>query len=147
MIKPKIFLWGNVVALAVFFLTGCGGSTATVTGNVSYDGSAIEKGMVTFTPEGTAGSVVGAEIVAGKYTAKGVAPGKNIVQVVAVKSVPFVRSSEEMAKMAEEQKGKTKIDGLIDPADVVPANAVGNNAAHNFIEGSNKLDLTLTKPL
>lgn len=137
---------GNLVAMTLLFLTGCGASTATVSGTVSYDGTAIEKGMVTFTPEGTAGSVVGAEILAGKYTAKGVAPGKNIVQVIAVKSVPFVRSSEEMAKMAEEQKGKTKIDGLIDPADVVPANAVGNNAAHNFIEGTNKLDLTLTKP-
>jgi|688.fasta_scaffold74620_3 hypothetical protein len=147
MIKPRVFALGNLVAMTLLFLAGCGASTATVSGTVSYDGTAIEKGMVTFTPEGTAGSVVGAEILAGKYVAKGVAPGKNIVQVVAVKSVPFVRSSEEMAKMAEEQKGKTKIDGLIDPADVVPPNAVGNNAAHNFVEGSNQLDLTLTKPL
>jgi hypothetical protein len=51
-----------------------------------------------------------------------------------------------MAKMAESQKGKTAIEGLIDPADIVPANAVGNNAAHNFVEGSNTLDLALTKP-
>jgi hypothetical protein len=102
--------------------------------------------MVTFTPDGIAGSVVGAEVVDGKFSAKGVAPGKNIVQVIAVKEVPFVRSSEEMAKMAESQKGKTAIEGLIDPADIVPANAVGNNAAHNFVEGSNTLDLALTKP-
>jgi hypothetical protein len=144
--KPTYFLGALLVGLLGLTAIGCGDSTASVTGSISYNGAPITKGMVTFTPDGIAGSVVGAEVVDGKFSAKGVAPGKNIVQVIAVKEVPFVRSSEEMAKMAESQKGKSDIEGLIDPADIVPANAVGNNAAHNFVEGSNTLDLALTKP-
>jgi hypothetical protein len=51
-----------------------------------------------------------------------------------------------MSKMAASKAGKGSIEGLIDPADVVPADAVGNGAEHMINEGSNTLDLKLSKP-
>jgi hypothetical protein len=140
----------NVIVLlllsTISTLVGCGGSTASVQGNVSYEGTPIQKGMVTFTPVDGKGSVVGCNIKNGKYSATGVTPGKNVLSVVAVKEVTFARSSEEMEKMAASSKGKGAIEGLIDPADIVPADAKGNGAEHMVSEGSNTIDLQLTKP-
>jgi hypothetical protein len=127
-------------------LTGCGSPTANVQGKVSYEGSPIQKGMVTFTPADGKGTVVGCSIENGQYSAKGVTPGKNIVTVAATKQVTFSRSSEEMSKMAASNAGKGGIEGLIDPADIVPADAKGNGAEHTVNTGSNTLDLQLTKP-
>ena len=125
---------------------GCGSSGSSVQGTVSYQGIPIEKGMVTFTPSDGKGSVVGCNIENGKFTATGVIPGKIVLTVAAVKSVTFSRSSDEMSKMAASKAGKGSIEGLIDPADVVPADAVGNGAEHMINEGSNTLDLKLSKP-
>lgn len=127
-------------------LVGCGGSTGSVQGSVSYEGTPIQKGMITFTPVDGKGSIVGCNIENGKYSATGVTPGKNVLSVVAVKEVTFARSSEEMEKMAASNKGKGAIEGLIDPADIVPADAKGNGAEHTVNEGSNTIDLQLTKP-
>lgn len=137
-----------LVLLASLIVTaiGCGGSTGTVQGTVSYEGVPIEKGMITLTPFEGKGSPVGCTIQNGKYYAKGVTPGKNVLTVAAVKQVTFSRSSEEMSQMAASKAGKGPIEGLIDPADIVPADAKGNGAQHNINPGSNTIDLTLTKP-
>ena len=47
--------------------------------------------MITFTPVDGKGSVVGCNIENGKYLANGVTPGKNFVNVAAVKEVTFSR--------------------------------------------------------
>jgi len=119
---------------------------ATVQGTVSYEGTPIEKGMITFTPVDGKGSVVGCNVENGKYIANGVTPGKNVLTVAAVKQVTFSRSSEEMSKMAASNAGKGGIEGLIDPADIVPPNAKGNSAEHSLNVGNNTIDLQLTKP-
>ncbi|MFN5272264.1 MAG: hypothetical protein ACK5E3_03625 [Planctomycetota bacterium] len=145
--SPKhlsVFLF--LALCSVCSLVGCGSSTASIQGSVSYDGAPIQKGMITFTPADGKGSVVGCNIQNGKYAASGVTPGKNFVNVAAVKEVTFSRSSEEMEKMAASGKGKGPIEGLIDPADIVPPNAKGNGAEHMVNEGSNTIDLQLTKP-
>lgn len=127
-------------------LVGCSSPLATVQGTVSYEGTPIAKGMITFTPADGKGSVVGCNIENGKYLATGVTPGKNVLTVAAVKQVTFSRSSEEMSKMAASNAGNGGIQGLIDPADIVPANAKGNAAEHSVNTGSNTIDLQLTKP-
>jgi hypothetical protein len=58
--KPPYFLAALLVGLLGLTAIGCGDSTASVTGSISYNGAPITKGMVTFTPDGIAGSVVGA---------------------------------------------------------------------------------------
>ena len=135
-----------ILTLLPTLIIGCGSPSATVQGTVSYEGAPIEKGMVTFTPVDGKGVVVGCDIQNGRYTAKGVSPGKNVVTVAAVKQVTFSRSSEEMEKMAAAGKGKGPIEGLIDPADIVPPDAKGNGTEHEINIGSNTIDLQLSKP-
>lgn len=141
-LRPIVLLALCLLALSI----GCSSPSASVQGSVSYEGVPIEKGMVTFTPVDGKGSVVGCEIQNGKYVANGVSPGKNVLTVAAVKQVTFARSSEEMSKMAASKPVQGGIEGLIDPADIVPANAKGNGAEHNIIIGSNTIDLQMTKP-
>ena len=124
---------------------GCSSTTATINGTVTYEGQDVDKGMITFTPADGSGSVVGCEIKSGKFYAKGVAPGRNVLLVTAVKQVTFARSSEEMAQMAQSPASQEGIVGLIDPADLIAANAEGNNQIHSFQTGSNKLELALKK--
>ncbi len=146
----KSFKSSSTLALLVCSLItlvlGCGSPTGSVEGIVTYDGAPIEKGMITFTPVEGKGVVVGCEIQNGKYIAKGVSPGKNVLTVAAVKQVTFSRSSEEMSKMAASNAGKGSIEGLIDPADIVPSNAKGNGVEHSVSAGKNTIDLQLSKP-
>ncbi|HEV7279268.1 MAG TPA: hypothetical protein VGN57_03565 [Pirellulaceae bacterium] len=55
--------------------------------------------------------------------------------MIAVKKVPFARSSEEMAHRAADAEKRGDRTGLIDPADIVPPDAVGNNATHDIKAG------------
>lgn len=126
-------------------LVGCGPGAPTATGKVTYDGEAIKTGNITFSPK-TGGPIVGAEIKDGSYSVEGLTVGKSVVSIIAVKEVPFARSSEDMAKMAEEQKLKGNDNGLIDPADVIPENAVGNNSEVEIKAGKQVLDFALSKP-
>ena len=126
-------------------LIGCGPSSPTATGKVTYENELIAKGNITFSPA-SGGPIVGAEIVKGTYSVTGLTAGKSRVSVIAVKDVPFARSSEEMAKMAETQKIKGNDSGLIDPADIIPENAKGNNQEIEIKAGNQVLDFNLSKP-
>lgn len=126
---------------------GCGDSNlARVSGTVTYEGEPIEKGSINFLPVDGKGASAGGQIVAGKYEVAEVPPGQKLVEVIAVKDVPFARSSEEMAQRAAEAAKRGDSTGLIDPADIVPPDAVGNNATHEIKAGDQTLDIQLTKP-
>src|SRR5690348_13499226 len=88
------------LACALILLSGCGGSTASVSGTVTYEGAPAGKGYITFQPADGKGQSAGAEIRDGKYSATGLTPGKKVVNIEAVKTVQFAKSTEEMAKAA-----------------------------------------------
>ena len=44
------FAVAGVLAVAAGLLPGCGATTATVSGEVTYDGKPVEDGYITFTP-------------------------------------------------------------------------------------------------
>jgi hypothetical protein len=125
---------------------GCSEPAAIVSGAVTYDGQPVGRGSITFTPADGIGPVVGGPITGGRYSVTGLQPGRKVVQVVAVKAVPFARSSEEMARRAAENEAKGDGSGLIDPADEIPADAEGNNATHEIKLGAQTLDLNLKPP-
>jgi len=127
-------------------LVGCDNSLGTVTGKVTYDGEAVQEGFITLAPADGAGPTVGGPIVGGEFSVSDIPPGEKVVLIQAVKAVPFARSSEEMAARAEEERKKGRGTGLIDPADVIPPNAVGNNAKVQVAAGSQVLDFALTSP-
>jgi hypothetical protein len=131
-----------ILALAV---AGCSGDAASVSGTVTYDGQPVGRGYVTFRPADGKGPEVAGKIEAGVYTVEGLTPGQKVVQVMAVKAVPFARATEDMAKRAAENKSKGDGSGLIDPADAIPADAEGNNATHDIGPGKQTLNLNLKK--
>ena len=135
-----------LIALAISACVGCGDGLAKIEGTVTYDGVNVEKGMVTITPADGVGSVVGCNIEAGKFKASGVQPGKNVMLVTAVKEVTFSRNTEDMSRMAASQASQGGVAGLIDPADLIPANAEGNSKQYEFVEGTNRVEMVLTKP-
>jgi len=138
-------LFTAAICAAMVASVGCSSTTATINGTVTFEGQDVEKGMITFTPADGSGAVVGCDIKNGKFYAKGVAPGRNVLLVTAVKQVTFARSSEEMAQMAQAPAAQEGIVGLIDPADLIPSNAEGNNQIHTFQTGSNQLELAIKK--
>ncbi len=81
---------------------GCGSAGSSVQGTVSYQGTPIEKGMVTFTPVEGKGSVVGCNIENGKFSATGVTPGKNVLTVVAPTDLEEQLSTDAARKKIKE---------------------------------------------
>jgi hypothetical protein len=134
-------------ALVLVLLAGCGGgNTATLTGEVTYDGQPVAEGYVTFLPADGQGPAAGGRIANGRYTVENLTPGPKVVKIEAVKEVPFARSSEEMAKRAAENKAKGDGSGLIDPADIIPPHAEGNNAKVEVKPGKHTVDFHLKRP-
>ena len=132
--------------VAVGLLAGCGASTATVSGEVTYDGQPVGDGYITFTPADGKGNDAGGPISGGRYTVTGLPPGPKVVQVVAVKKVNFASTSEEMKQRAAEARKAGDYNGLVDPADTIPANAEGNNATVELKAGAQTLNFGLKPP-
>jgi hypothetical protein len=135
-----------LLILLTFFLPACGSNLSSVGGSVTYEGQALETGRIDFLPADGKGQPAGGPITGGKYDVAGVVPGTKVVQITAVKAVPFARSSEEMARRAQEDKDKGDGTGLIDPADIIPPDAEGNNVTVELQPGRQTLDFPLTKP-
>jgi hypothetical protein len=136
----------RLLILLTFFLPACGSSLSSVSGDVTYEGQALESGRIDFLPADGKGQPAGSTIAAGKYEVAGLVPGLKVVQITAVKVVPFARSSEEMARRAQQDKDKGDGTGLIDPADIIPPDAEGNNLKIELKPGRQTLDFPLTKP-
>ena len=140
--------WAAAVALAaaVAALPGCGSSTATVTGAVTYEGQPVGNGYITFTPSDGKGNDAGGPIADGRYTVTALPPGPKVVKVIAVKKVNFASTSEEMKQKAAEARKAGDHGGLVDPADTIPDNAEGNNTTVEVKAGKQELDFHLKKP-
>jgi hypothetical protein len=125
---------GRVIPLLLPLLVGCGGSGATVSGTITYDGALVEQGFITFFPVDDAGATQGAAIVQGKYRVAGLSPGKKRVLITTApeaRKVPAGGSLEVQLR-----PGK----------DAVPRNAVGNNQVLEVATGEQTLDFRLARP-
>jgi hypothetical protein len=137
---------GVALAAAAGLLSGCGSATATVSGEVSYDGKPVGQGYITFTPADGKGKDAGGPIAGGRYRVTGLPPGPKVVKVMAVKQVNFASSSAEMMRRAAQARKAGSHDGLVDPADTIPDNAEGNNARVEVRPGEQTLDFALKPP-
>ena len=144
--KSKLPILIVAVGLVAPWLLGCGGAPSTVSGAVSYDGRPVDNGWITFLPVDGKGPTCGGPITVGKYQADLLTPGKKTVQIIGVKAVKFAMSSEEMANAARSATARGDGTGIIDRADTVPADAVGNNAVVEIKPGPQTLDFQLTPP-
>jgi len=135
-----------VLLLGMSCAIGCSPDTADVEGTVSFNGLAVENGMVTFTPMGEYGTVVGSKIEKGKFKASGIFPGETLVQVVATRSVTFPQDSADMATSAPPMGTYGPDTAFKGSADLIPRNAEGNNSTYTLAAGANKLELELFSP-
>ena len=146
MIRVRALAAAVILAAVAGFLSGCGSSTATVSGEVTYDGKPVGDGYITFTPTDGKGKDAGGPISAGAYKVAGLPPGPKLVRVNAVKKVNFASSSEEMMQRAAEARKTGNHDGLVDPADTIPENAEGNNAKVEVKAGEQTHNFALKAP-
>lgn len=137
---------GSLLVLLTFFLPACNSNLSSVGGEATYEGQPIEKGWINFLPVDGKGRDGGGPITAGRYEVSGLLPGQKLVQITAVKRVPFARTSEEMARRAQEERSRGHNTGLIDPADIIPPDAEGNNTTVELKPGAQTLDFSLRKP-
>ena len=100
------------------------------------------KGIITFIPADGKGPTCGGPIAQGAFHVPDVAPGKNTVQIVGLKEINYTReqmTTPEAKKMADPS-------GMIERADTIPANAVGNNSIVDVPDGNSTFDFALKKP-
>jgi len=120
---------------------GCESKTS-VTGTVTFDGTKLAKGYITFYPatdqgetQGAKATTHGAEIVEGAYTVADIAPGKRKV-VVSVPPKLVAQKSTDPAKPSVQ---------ALPPDNPIPANAPGNSKLVDVVAGSQTLNFTLQK--
>jgi len=130
----------------VFLLAGCGQSSGTAEGEVTYEGQPVEKGQIMFLPADGKGPTTGGAIRNGRYTVADLTPGPKIVQIDAVKAVEFAHTSEEMARLAAANKARGDASGIIDRADIIPDGAENNNTSVAIKPGKQTLNFHLKKP-
>ena len=142
------FIRARLLPLGLFvcLLPGCGGSSASISGDVTYNGQPVGAGYITFSPSDGKGPAAGGAIENGHYIVESLPPGPKLVKVDAVKKVHFAQSSEEMAKRAAVNKVFGDGSGLIEPADVMPPNAEGNNTTVTVEPGEQIRNFALKKP-
>lgn len=143
-ILRTLFLAPAILSLLV--VAGCGPGTAHLSGNVTYDGQPVMHGWISFLPTDNEGPAIGGPITDGKYDVEKIQPGRKLIKIEAVKKVPFARSDAEMKKMAEAAKQRGNGSGLIDKADIIPPDAIGNNETVDVTPGKHTLDLPITHP-
>lgn len=71
------------LGVALFAAAGCGGGGVSAEGTVTLDDTPVDGGMILFFPQGTKDKPdkARADIVNGKYTARGLEPGKYRVEI------------------------------------------------------------------
>lgn len=73
-------------------------------------------------------------------------PGPKKVEIISTRKVNFAPSTEELAKKHAENVAKGNKTGIVEPADLLPPNAEGNNAKVELTAGAQQRDFALKKP-
>jgi hypothetical protein len=74
--------------MALLLCNGCGSDRIPLNGEITFDGTPVQKGSITLEPVDRQGATTGGEIVEGKYQLVGNAaplPGMKIVRISAIR--------------------------------------------------------------
>jgi len=139
-------LWLRVgVLLLAALVSGCGGSGATVSGMVTFEGEPVNNGRISFLPTDGKGPAEGAAIKDGRYRLDILTPGSKMVKIEAVKQVQVNWSSLEGQQAYEEAKAKGTLSALLDTNDLISPDAIGNNQTVKVVSGKQTFDFELRK--
>jgi hypothetical protein len=135
------FLRLALFAALLMVQSGCRQSISTIHGKVTYDGSPVNRGQITFTPADGHGVARSGPIESGKYTVDNVPAGRKTVQVIGIKQIHFAKTHAEEAVAAKSGPPKAP-----ESVDTVPANAQGNNQSVETALGVQELNFDLKQP-
>jgi hypothetical protein len=136
--RSKLAVIGVCLALG----GGCGGSSVRVSGQVTYDGRPVEKGIITFLPADGKGSPVAGPIVGGRYQIEGLSPGPKLIHIDAERApVTFPRSRADRAHAATANAAANEAAG--GPLGPSRDAAVGNDASVDITPGTQEHDFHL----
>jgi hypothetical protein len=135
--------WSAILALVLTACSGCGKPTATVQGHVTFNGTAVPRGALTFVPADGNGPASGATIRQGEYYVAGLLPGKKRVQILGGPPIHIVLNSEE-ARRTEQNRAYQA--GAAGHAAEIPPNAEGNNVVVEIAPGTQSLEFALKAP-
>lgn len=128
-------------------LASCGcGSATTVTGQVTYEGTPVSEGYITFFPTNEKDTGGAAPIKDGVYTLSTLQPGPHLYEVTASKKIKFALSTEEMEAKFKSEKAKGNATGIVESADLIPPNAINNRLTIDVKPGRQTVDVHLKKP-
>ena len=125
-----------VVGLFLVGLTGCG-RRASVQGTVTFDGTPIDNGSITFVPESSGGQKASAQIKDGKYSIeseRGPSPGKYKVEVTWMKVPPAKKGADPDVQQGE---GKQMLPDKFNTATTLTADISSGSNTVNFDLKSN----------
>lgn len=128
-------------------LVGCEQKTE-ISGKVTYNGEPVDKGSITFKPNGAGGRSFGAPITDGAYSADQAQPGNWTAIIIGVKKIDFAMSSEEAARKANESNATPDhLKGQVsEAADYIPEDADGNSKAIDIAAGKQTIDFDVKGP-
>lgn len=131
---PRFLVPAAVLVLAV----GCGSDpTATVSGNVTLNGSPLGTGFISFASEDEQGGTAGGDIEAGRYRVTKLKPGKYRAHIAGRPPGPIIQpgSKEAMRQMSDQE-----IKAMIDP---LPPDVTGNGQLVEIKSGEQTIDFKL----
>jgi hypothetical protein len=131
------YRWALLALALAAVLTGCQ-PASSVHGEVTYEGSPVGRGEVTLLPPGGHGAAFSGPINDGKYKIDNVPAGPKKAQIIAVKQIHFAKTQAEAAHRDPSAAPET--------ADLIPADAEGNNQTVETTAGDQELNFHLKKP-
>ncbi len=139
--RPRVWF------VALLFMGSCGcGTATTVSGQVTYEGTPVQEGFITFYPQSDKGATGAAPIKDGAYSLSTLLPGPHLVEITSPKKIQFALSTEEMEAKFKAAKAKGNATGVVESADLIPAKAVNNRQTLDVKPGAQTLDFHLKKP-
>jgi hypothetical protein len=123
----------------MLFVAGCGSTVPTsLSGSVTLNGKALQKGTLSLTPESGGGGTAGAAIVDGKYSISDLKPGRYHVLISADPAGPVIMPNSPEAKRTMTPAEIRRM------SDALPADVKGNQETIEVVSGAQTKDFTLT---
>lgn len=128
------------LCLAIAALAGCKQNANSISGQVTYNGTPVENGYISFGPVGS-GRSIAAPIVNGEFSIAEVAPGKYTAVASGTRRINHYSSSAEANANAKKFAGHAS-----EAADYIAPDAEGNSQQVEITSGDQKLDFAITGP-
>lgn len=132
----------GLVATAGLLGIGCGSRPGTISGEVKYNGQPIPSGTITFLSQAGKHQVAAANIVAGKYTVKGLEPGPAKVTVV---TLPPARGGLPPTGRPIDAPSPTTLPGRYMPINKKYANPDQSGLTHDVRPGAQEKNFDLAR--